>query len=56
MSQHEGKTRQTIDLTEFVTVIDRYAKQERRNRAQMIRVLLAEAIESRRQEENKTIG
>lgn len=48
--------RQTIDLTEFVVIIDRYAKQERRSRAQMVLTLLSEAIEARNNKETETIG
>ncbi len=51
----DKRVRQTIDLTEFVAIIDRYAKQERRSRAQMVLQLLSEAIVARKKQENDEI-
>jgi hypothetical protein len=47
------KLRQTLELGEFVDIIDRYAKEERRSRASMVKQLIAEALKVRREKEEK---
>lgn len=51
----DGRKRQNIDITEFETFIDRVAKQSKRTRTQVIRLMLKKGMEAIKTEENNDL-